>query len=90
MSTIDFSTRFKKDLKHYLNQPTKLDKLYKVIELLKQDKPLPSNLKPHLLQGEYKDHMECHIENDFLLIWFDKEKGIVRLARLGSHSELFK
>lgn len=33
--------------------------------------------------------MECHVENDTLLIWFDKENGIIELVRLGSHSELF-
>lgn len=34
--------------------------------------------------------MECHIEGDFLLIWFDEENNIIALFRLGSHSELFK
>ncbi len=33
--------------------------------------------------------MECHIESDFLLIWFDKNADEVKLVRLGSHSELF-
>lgn len=33
--------------------------------------------------------MECHIENDTLLIWYDKEQNVVELVRLGSHSELF-
>ena len=34
--------------------------------------------------------MECHIQNDFLLIWIDKDARTVKLVRLGSHSELFK
>ena len=34
--------------------------------------------------------MECHMENDFLLIWFDKETDTIKQVRLGSHSELFK
>lgn len=33
--------------------------------------------------------MECHIEDDWLLIWFDKEEDVIKLVRLGSHSELF-
>lgn len=33
--------------------------------------------------------MECHIKGDFLLIWYDKESGIIKLVRIGSHSELF-
>ena len=26
---------------------------------------------------------------DFLLIWYDKGAGIIKLVRMGSHSELF-
>ena len=46
--------------------------------------------KPHLLIGNYKGCMECHIEPDLLLIWEqdDTEKTIM-LDRIGSHSELF-
>lgn len=33
--------------------------------------------------------MECHVENDVLLIWFDKEHDIIKAVRTGSHSELF-
>jgi mRNA interferase YafQ len=40
--------------------------------------------------GEYKDCMECHIESDTLLIWIDENTNIVKLIRLGTHSELFK
>ena len=36
-----------------------------------------------------KNYMECHIENDTLLIWFDKNNNTIELVRLGSHSELF-
>ncbi|MGM9727872.1 MAG: type II toxin-antitoxin system YafQ family toxin, partial [Prevotella sp.] len=44
---------------------------------------------PHRLKGEYKGCMECHIENDYLLIWRDPVNSIIWLERLGSHSELF-
>ena len=46
--------------------------------------------KPHPLEGDYNDCMECHIQSDYLLIWYDKEKDVIKLIRLGSHSELFK
>ena len=46
--------------------------------------------RPHMLLGEYKGCMECHIEGDFLLIWIDEETDTIQLVRLGSHSELFK
>lgn len=44
---------------------------------------------PHKLHGEYNGCMECHINGDFLLIWFDEANDIIELIRLGSHSELF-
>lgn len=31
--------------------------------------------------------MECHVEDDYLLIWYDKEENIIKLVRLGSHSD---
>ena len=45
---------------------------------------------PHMLTGNYAGFMECHIEGDFLLIWFDHETDQIDLVRLGFHSELFK
>ncbi|MDE5821650.1 MAG: type II toxin-antitoxin system YafQ family toxin [Paramuribaculum sp.] len=45
--------------------------------------------KPHPLTGNYRGHMECHVENDTLLIWWDKESDIIKLVRFGTHSELF-
>ena len=43
-----------------------------------------------MLTGNYAGFMECHIEGDFLLIWFDHETVQIDLVRFGSHSELFK
>ena len=49
--------------------------------------PIPSLHKPHFLKVEYKGCMECHIEDDYLLIWIDGD--IIDLVRIGSHSDLF-
>ena len=47
---------------------------------------VPNEYKPHLLIGNYKGFMECHIENDFLIIWFDEDADIIKLVRLGLHT----
>ena len=47
---------------------------------------MPHKNRPHSLLGEYKGCMECHVENDFLLIWMDENKGIIKLLRLGLSS----
>ncbi len=61
-----------------------------VLGYLQQDIAIPQEYKPHKLLGEYKECMECHIENDTLLIWFDENTNVVKLIRLATHSELFK
>jgi len=57
--------------------------------LLMQGTPLPTKYKAHKLVGDYVGCIECHVESDLLLIWIDEEEQIIRLVRLGSHSELF-
>lgn len=90
MKEIKASKSFKKDLKRFANQPKKLKELYHFIEeYLRPGKKIPAKYRPHALIGEYAGHMECHIEGDYLLIWFDETTNIIKLVRLGSHSELF-
>lgn len=89
MKEVKSGKQFKKDLIRYANQPSKLKKLYNVVDLLRKEIPLPATCRPHMLIGEFAGYMECHIEGDFLLIWFDKDADIIKLIRLGSQSELF-
>lgn len=89
MKLFKTSTQFRKDLKRYKNKPLKLNALKEVLEMLKNEQPIPAEYYPHMLHGEYKGCMECHVQGDFLLIWFDEENDIIELVRLGSHSELF-
>lgn len=89
MKKLQPTTQYRKDLKRYKSQPQKLDDLKEVLEMLRNDHPIPAEYKPHMLREQYKGCMECHIQADFLLIWIDEENDIVELVRLGSHSELF-
>jgi mRNA interferase YafQ len=83
------SGKFKKDYKKIEHNKKKVAALMEVLNLLSNEIPLPPKYKAHSLIGQYKDCLECHIENDFLLIWFDKSTDTISLVRLGSHSELF-
>ena len=89
---IVYATTFKKELKKYKNQPIKLSKIIEIINILieKGSEGIPMDKKPHLLTGNYKGCMECHIEPDLLLIWkqYEEEK-LITLNRVGTHSELF-
>jgi len=82
------TNQFKKDLKRIQNNPSKVQHLEDVLMLLMQA-PLPAKYKAHKLVGDYAGCIECHVESDLLLIWIDEEEQIIRLVRLGSHSELF-
>jgi len=90
MYSIEQSSKFKKDLKKYAHDKEKLIALRSVIKCLEKDGMVPDEFYPHPLKGEYSGTMECHIQNDFLLIWIDKDSKTIKLVRLGSHSELFK
>jgi mRNA interferase YafQ len=41
------------------------------------------------LQGNWKGFRECHIRPDLLLVYKETPDDKVKLARLGSHSEIF-
>lgn len=51
---------------------------------------VPHEYRPHALSGKWSGYLECHVRNDFLLIWLDKEEHVIKLTRLGSHAELFR
>ena len=90
MWVLKYTGQFKKDLKRYQNKPKRIENLMRVLTFLKETGSVPEQYYPHILKGEYSGFMECHIENDFLLIWIDEESDQIRLTRLGTHSELFK
>ena len=89
MKTLRYGTQYKKDFKKYRNNPQKLEKLLDVFRMLENEMELSAELKAHKLIGKYKGCIECHIEGDFLLIWFDEDSNFIDIIRIGSHSELF-
>ncbi len=85
---VRYSTQAKKDLKRYKHELAKMQELYKVLRVLSSGEQLDKCYRPHMLSGEYKGCMECHVGNDFLLIWIDSDA--IYVERVGTHSELFK
>ena len=64
--------------------------LYEVVDLLANDKELPSKYADHDLIGNYNGYRECHIKPDWLLIYqiIDNEL-IFLLSRTGRHCDVF-
>lgn len=89
MKNLRFSSQYKKDAKRFRNQPRKMAKVANILQMLRDEVPIPLEYNPHMLKGDYKGCMECHVEGDFLLIWIDETQNQIGVLRLGSHSELF-
>ncbi len=80
--------QFERDLKTATKRGKNLDKLWAVVECLVNGEPLATRHRPHRLSGNWSPCWECHIEPDWLLIWYQTEEELV-LAASGTHSDLF-
>jgi mRNA interferase YafQ len=61
-----------------------------ILVMLANDTRLPAKYRDHALSGRWAHHRECHITPDLLLIYIKEADNILRLSRLGSHTELLK
>ena len=87
---IEMSTKFKKDYKKMVKRGYNPALLEEVVELLRQQIPLPPKNRDHELSGNYVGYRECHLSPDWLLVYkVDKGELILVLARTGTHSDLF-
>ncbi|OXE35218.1 MAG: type II toxin-antitoxin system mRNA interferase toxin, RelE/StbE family [Phenylobacterium zucineum] len=62
--------------------------LVPIITALALDEPLGPQRRDHALTGDWKDHRDCHIRPDLVLIYRRIDDHVLQLVRLGSHSEL--
>ena len=86
---IHYTTQFKKDYKRIKKQNKDLSKLRIVIEKLSSGQMLEPMYRDHPLSGTWKDHRDCHIEPDWILIYRTTSEHLY-VERTGSHSDLFK
>ena len=92
MRLIEQSTAFRRDYKRERKGQFRasLDAdLTSALSALATDSPLEVRLRDHALSGYWSGYRECHIRPDLLLIYRKVGDDLLRLARLGSHSELF-
>jgi mRNA interferase YafQ len=89
MKTLVESTAFRKDAKRVHKRSYDIRKLETIIGKLQAGELLPAPNRAHPLKGEWKGYWECHIGPDWLLIYKVTEDE-VRLARTGTHADLFK
>ena len=90
MRTIRYTNRFKRDYKREKagRYGKTLDReLTEIARLLATDAPLPRKNFDHPLSGEWRDHRDCHVRPDLILIYRKPDDATVEFVRLGSHSE---
>lgn len=91
MRTIDYTGQFKRDYKREAKgrHRTTLDvDLSVLLQVLAHDGSLEPRYRDHALTGDWRDHRDCHIKPDLVLIYQKPDADTLRLVRLGSHSEL--
>jgi mRNA interferase YafQ len=91
MRTIKRTGAFKRDYKRERkgqHRETLDQDLLAVVTLLAGDETLPERNHDHALSGDWKDHRDCHIKPDLILIYRKPDDEWLELIRLGSHSEL--
>lgn len=90
MYTIRATDEFEAALKRCKQEGRDLRIFQDALELLAEDGRLPAEYRPHLLIGEYAGCWECHLEEDWLLIWKQNNKRLtLLLTNTGTHKELF-
>jgi mRNA interferase YafQ len=88
---VRYTSQFKKDYKLAKWRGLDEKKLGTVVEQLAEGFPLPAKYRDHALGGIWSCHRECHIEPDWLLIYYTFEETLVlTLVRTGSRSDLFR
>jgi len=91
MRRIEPTTQFKRDYKREAkgqHRATLDSDMKPVLQALADDQTLEPRHRDHALTGEWKDHRDCHIKPDLVLIYRKPDEETLQLVRLGSHSEL--
>jgi mRNA interferase YafQ len=71
MRTIERTNQFKRDYKREmkgLHRVSLQGDLTEILVTLVNDQPLSERLRDHALTGNWKDHRDCHVKPDLILI----------------------
>ena len=69
-----FTGPFKKDHKLMKKRNRNMDKLTEIMTMLIKEQPLLPKQENHPLHGNYEGKWECHVESDWLLIYYIDKK----------------
>ncbi len=91
MRRIEHTGQFRRDYKREAKGRGRVNldaELLPILRALACDSPLEPRHRDHALTGDWKDHRDCYIKPDLLLIYRKPDEEALQLVRLGSHSAL--
>ena len=88
MRELILTGRFRRYLRRMARRGKDSRRLGEITERLIRGEPLSPRHRMHQLMGNWAPLWECHIENDWLLIW-DEDNDSVTLIRTGTHADIF-
>ena len=85
------ATRFRKGLKKMIRRGKDINKINDVILKLAMGETLPPQYRDHALSGDLEGLRDCHIENDWVLLYFYTANGelVLTLSDTGTHADRF-
>lgn len=92
MRTIERSSAFKRDYKRVSGgryDSALREELPAILHALVGGRKLEPRHHDHDLTGDWRGYRKCHVKADLLLVYSLPDGDTLRLARLGTHSELF-
>lgn len=84
-----YTNKFRKEYVLALKREIKSKEIDAVLNALIKEEKLSDKFRDHALVGNYQGYRECHIKNDYLLIYRYEPRKII-FEKLGTHSDLFK
>jgi mRNA interferase YafQ len=89
MRKVTLTAQFEKDVKRAKKRSYDMSKLANAIRLLGQGDLEDRQYQDHPLKGKYEGLRECHLSQDWLLIYHSSLDQVL-LVRTGTHADLFR
>lgn len=90
MYNLNITPQFHRDANKCKRSGKRMELLWEAVRILVREGTLPESYRPHRLHDEFAGCWECHIEDDWLLVWRQNDfKLTLLLTNTGSHKYLF-
>ncbi|MCJ7482364.1 MAG: type II toxin-antitoxin system YafQ family toxin [Thermodesulfovibrionales bacterium] len=81
--------QFEGDYRLMVRRGKDIQKLKTIMRQLVNQQTLERKYHDHALRGNLRDHRDCHIEPDWILMYrIDRELQEITFVRTGSHADL--